>query len=98
MLFDNEVPVAIRTQDWKYVDAIYYRGNRLPMALFPYQELYDHRADRTENYSVAVGNPEVAKAMKGRLDTAKATFAPLKHKDIPQAFKTLKAQFEHIQD
>ena len=98
VLFDNEVPVAIRTQDWKYVDAIYYRGNRLPMALFPYQELYDHRADRTENYSVAVGNPEVAKAMKGRLDTAKATFAPLKHKDIPQAFKTLKAQFEHIQD
>ena len=26
VLFDNEVPIAIRTQDWKYVDALYYRG------------------------------------------------------------------------
>jgi arylsulfatase A len=98
ILFDNEVPVAVRTQDWKYVDAIFYRGNKLPMSLFPYQELYDHRGDRAENYSVAVNNPEVAKAMKARLDAAKATFAPLKHKDIPQAFKTLQAQFAHLQD
>jgi arylsulfatase A len=98
VLFDNEVPVAVRTQDWKYVDAVYYRGNRLPMALFGYQELYDHRGDRAENYSVAVGNAEVARAMKARLDAAKATFAPYKHKDIPQAFKTLQAQLAHIQD
>ncbi|THD70138.1 sulfatase-like hydrolase/transferase [Phenylobacterium sp.] len=98
VLFDNETPIAIRTQDWKYVDAIYYRDHKLPMMLFPYQELYDHRADRTENYSVAVGNPEIAKAMKGRLDAAKAAFARYKHADIPQAFKTLNAQFAHIQD
>jgi arylsulfatase A len=98
VLFDNETPIAIRTQDWKYVDAIYYRDHKLPMMLFPYQELYDHRADRTENYSVAVGNPEVAKAMKARLEAAKQTFAHYKHADIPQAFKTLNAQFAHIQD
>jgi arylsulfatase A len=98
VLFDNETPIAIRTQDWKYVDAIYYRDHKLPMSLFPYQELYDERTGRAENYSVAVGNPEVAKAMKARLDAAKATFAHYKHADIPQAFKTLNAQFAHIQD
>jgi arylsulfatase A len=95
VLFNNEVPVAVRTQDWKYVDAIYYRGNMLPMALFPYQELYDHRGDRPENYSVAVTHPEVAQAMKARLEAAKTRFAPFRHKDIPQAFKTLQAQLAH---
>ena len=98
ILFDNEVPVAVRTQDWKYVDAIYYRGNRLPMSLFPYQELYDHRGDRAENYSVAQTYPEVAREMKARLAAAKATFAPYRHKDIPQAFKVLQAQLAHLQD
>jgi arylsulfatase A len=68
------------------------------MSIFPYQELYDHRGDKAENYSVAEGHPEVAQAMKARLDAAKATFAPYRHKDIPQAFKTLQAQLAHIQD
>ena len=98
VLFDNETPIGIRTQDWKYVDAAYYRGLKLPMSLFPYQELYDERTGRAENYSVAEVHPEIAKAMKARLDAAKATFAPYKHADIPQAFKTLNAQFAHIQD
>lgn len=95
VLFDNEVPVAIRTQDWKYIDALYYRGTLFPMALFPYQELYDHRGDRAENYSVAVTNPDVTKAMKARMEAAKARFAPLKHKDIPAAYKALQAQLAH---
>jgi arylsulfatase A len=98
VLFDNEVPVGIRTQDWKYLDAIYYRGNRLPVGLLGYQELYDERGGRAENYSVADVHPEVAKAMKARLDAAKKTFAPYRHKDIPEVFKTLQAQLAHIQD
>ena len=98
ILFDNEVPVAVRTQDWKYVDAIYYRDHKLPMSLFPYQELYDERTGRAENYSVAEVHPEIAKAMKARLDAAKKTFAPYKHPDIPQVFKTLNAQFAHLPD
>src|ERR1700761_8381803 len=29
VLFDNEVPIGVRTQDWKYLDAVYYRGLKL---------------------------------------------------------------------
>ena len=92
VLFDNEIPVGIRTQDWKYLDTLYYRGIKMPVGLLGYQELYDERGSQAENYSVADVHPEVAKAMKARLDAAKATFAPFKHADIPQVFKTLRAQ------
>ncbi|MBS0362629.1 MAG: sulfatase-like hydrolase/transferase [Proteobacteria bacterium] len=98
VLFDNEVPVAIRTQDWKYVDALYYRGLMLPVGALNYEELYDHRADRPENYSVSANNPDVAKAMKARLAAAKKEFAPFKHADIPPYFKALRGQLAHIQD
>jgi arylsulfatase A len=98
VLFDNEVPIGIRTQDWKYLDAVYYRGLKLPVGLLGYEELYDARGGRAENYSVAANHPEIAKAMKARLAAAKATFAPYKHKDIPQVFKTLRAQLAPIQD
>ena len=98
VLFDNETPIAIRTQGWKYIDGIYYRANRFPMSLLGYQELFDLQADPSENYSVAETHPEVAKAMKARLDAAKATFAPFKHKDIPPFFKALQAQMRGLQD
>ena len=94
VLFDNEVPVGIRTQDWKYLDAVYYRGLNLPVGLLGYQELYDERGRRAENYSVADVHPEIAKAMKARLAAAKARFAPYRHADIPQVFKTLRAQLQ----
>ena len=102
VLFDNEVPIAVRTQDWKYVDAVYYRGLKLPVGLLGYNELYDHRgapgADRPENYSVSETVPEIAGQMKARLEAARKAFAPLKHADIPPAFKALQAQMAHIQD
>jgi arylsulfatase A len=98
VLFDNEVPVAIRTQDWKYLDAVYYRGLKLPVGLLGYDELYAERGDRAENYSVAANHPDVVKEMKARLAAAKATFAPYRHKDIPAVFKALQAQLAHIQD
>ncbi|HEX5264706.1 MAG TPA: sulfatase-like hydrolase/transferase [Phenylobacterium sp.] len=98
VLFDNETPIAIRTQNWKYVDGIYYRGNRFPMSRFGYQELFDLKGDRAENYSVAEVYPDVAKDMKARLDAATATFAPFKHKEIPAYFKTLQAQLRGLQD
>ena len=98
VLFDNETPIAIRTQGWKYIDGIYYRGARFPMSLMGYQELFDLKADPSENYSVAETHPEVAKAMKARLDAAKATFAPFKHKDIPPFFKKMHAQLEGLQN
>jgi len=90
--------VAIRTQDWKYLDAVYYRGLKLPVGLLGYDELYAERGDRAENYSVAANHPDVVKDMKARLAAAKATFAPYRHKDIPAVFKALQAQLAHIQD
>ena len=98
ILFDNEVPVGVRTQDWKYLDTLYYRGIKMPIGVFGYEELYDERTGRAENYSVADNHPEVAKAMKARLEAAKTQFAPYRHADIPQVFKTLNAQLGHIQD
>jgi arylsulfatase A-like enzyme len=98
VLFDNEVPIAVRTQDWKYVESAYYRGNKLPMAALGYEQLYDVKADPSENYSVAATHPDVAKAMRARLAAAKAEFAPFRHKDIPPYFKQLRQTLEHLQD
>lgn len=98
VLFDNEVPIGIRTQEWKYISAAYYREIKLPFSLLGYEELYDLRVDRAESYSVAATHPEVTRAMKARLAAAQAEFGPLKHKDIPPAFKALHAMTEHLQD
>ncbi|THD77068.1 MAG: sulfatase [Phenylobacterium sp.] len=98
ILFDNEDPIGVRTQGWKYVQSAYYRGLRLPIALLGYEQLYDVKADPSENYSVAATHPEIAAAMKARLAAAKAEFAPFKHKDIPPYFKALRGQVEHLQD
>ena len=98
VLFDNETPIAIRTQDWKYVTAAYYRGLKLPYALLGYEELYDMKADPTESYSVATVHPQVLAQMKAHFQTAKATFAPFKVKDIPAAYKALNEQLRHMQD
>lgn len=98
ILFDNEVPIGVRTQDWKYVESAYYRGTKMPVGLLGYEQLYDLKADPSENYSVAATHPDVARAMRARLAEAKATFAPYRHKDIPPVFKALRAQLEHLQD
>jgi hypothetical protein len=68
------------------------------MSLLGYEQLYDLKADPSENYSVAATHPEVAAAMRARLAAAKAIFARYKHKDIPPVFKALRAQAEHLQD
>ena len=90
VLFDNEVPIAVRTQDWKYVESAYYRGNKLPMAALGYEQLYDVKADPSENYSVAATHPEMAKALRELLAAAKAEFAPFRHKEIPPFFKAMR--------
>lgn len=85
VLFDNEEPVAIRTQRWKFVASDYYRGRRFPTdPLYP--QLYDVAADPSESYSLASRYPEVLADMRSRLQRAKATFAPFKSKTIPPVF------------
>ncbi len=98
VLFDNETVVAIRTQDWKYVAASYYRGVRIPFAYMGYSELYDARTDTAESYSVASGHPDVTAQMHDRYVKAQAKFARLKHKDIPAVFRQLREVTSHFQD
>lgn len=98
ILFDNETPIGVRTQDWKYLSSAYYRGVRLPMGLLNLEELYDLHNDPSENYSVAATHPEVTSAMKARLQAAVAEFAPYKHAEIPPPFKKLRGMLEHMQD
>ncbi len=98
VIFNNEVPVAIRSQRWKYIAGDYYRGAFLPYALFGYEELYDLQADPGENYSVAKNFPEVTKIMRERLKAARETFAPFKHAEPPPVFKALRSQLDRLQD
>jgi arylsulfatase A-like enzyme len=98
ILFDNENVVGIRTQRWKYVDRAYYRTLNLPFGLMNLDELYDLSIDPGENYSVASLHPAVLADMKARFARAKATFLPMKHKDIPQVYKTLRQVLGPLQD
>ena len=98
LLFDNEGIAAIRTQRWKYVAQAYYRGNRFPIETFGLGELFDVGADKTESYNLAANYPEVVSEMKQRLTTARATFAPYRHKDIPAYFKQMRDMLDHMQD
>jgi hypothetical protein len=76
----------------------YYRGFRMPFDAMGYAELYDLQADPSESYSVAATHPEVAAQMKALLASARTTFAPLKHKDIPPAFKAMRETLSRFQD
>lgn len=98
VLFDNETPMAIRTQDWKYVGGTVYRGARIPYSILGYEELYRVSVDKAESYSVASTHPDVAKTMKSRLEKAIAEFAPLKHKEPPLAIKKMHEALSHFQD
>ena len=92
ILFDNDAPIAVRTQRWKYLAAVYYRAMKLPYSIFGYEELHDLIADPSESYSVAANHPEVAAEMRARLAAAKTEFAPYRQKEIPQAFKSLRGE------
>jgi arylsulfatase A len=98
ILFDNDAPIAVRTQRWKYLSAVYYRAIKLPYSLFGYEELHDLVADPSESYSVAATHPGVATAMRERLAAAKAEFAPYRQKEIPPAFRALRNRGLHPQD
>jgi arylsulfatase A len=99
VLFDNETVVGIRTQQWKYVDAGYYRSFGLvPYSARGYTELYDMRADPAESYSVAATHPDVAEAMRARFQRVQTTFAEFRQKEIPPVFQGLKDRRAHSQD
>ena len=87
ILFDNEVPIGVRSQRWKYVESAYYRGLPLtPLAPRGYEQLYDVEADPSESYSVAATHPDAAREMRERLAAAKAEFAPYR-KGVPAYFR-----------
>ena len=80
ILFDDEDPVAIRSQKWKYVAADYYHGYNLSLEGRGYPQLYDMTAPTQENYSVAEKYPAIVTEMEARLDAARQKFAPFRKK------------------
>lgn len=77
LLFNDEEVAAIRTQDWKYVDASYYKGYYMPLASRGYPQLYDMKTGN-ENYSLAARHPDIVRDMVARLEAARARFAPFR--------------------
>lgn len=82
ILFDNENPVAIRTQRWKYVAADYYRGWLAPIE-GKYPQLYDVSVDPSENYNLADRYPEITNRLKVRLAEVRKEFEPLRTQPLP---------------
>lgn len=78
ILFNDADVVAIRTQDWKYSVADYYRGMLFGLEGRGYPQLYDMRDDRSESYSVASRHPDILAAMQARMTRARATFEPMR--------------------
>jgi arylsulfatase A-like enzyme len=76
VLFNNADVAAVRTAQWKYVVRSYYRSLDIPLDRFNYPLLFDLAADPGETYSVARLHPEVAEAMKGRIERARARYGP----------------------
>ena len=95
-LFNNEDVVAIRTQQWKYVDQTYYRGGTVIFGNRQYKQLYS-ADDIHESYSVAATHPDVTAEMQHRLEQARAKYAPFK-KGVPPFFQRQRQQPEHKQD
>lgn len=98
VLFDNEDVVGIRTQRWKYVASGYWRGGMSDFQKGGYDELYDLTRDSGESYSVSQTYPDVVKEMRGRLERARAKFAPFKTNVVPPVFQKLKADAAKHQD
>ncbi|WP_242528532.1 sulfatase [Novosphingobium sp. PY1] len=84
VLFDNEDPVAIRTQHWKFVSGDYFLAAFRPTDP-KYPQLYDLRDDPAENYSKADRHPEVLADMRHRLERARERFAPFKRASQPRS-------------
>jgi arylsulfatase A len=97
ILFDNEVPVGVRTQDWKYLVSAYYRGLKLPLSPWG-DQLFDMKTDPSESYSVAAGHPEALATMKAHMERAKAEFAPFRLAEMPPVFKRMRDYVLHMQD
>jgi len=83
ILFNNEDPIGVRTQRWKYVASTYYRGLSMDYEkIGTYLQLYDEQAPGAESYSLAATFPEVTREMRARLDAARKRYAPYR-KGVP---------------
>jgi arylsulfatase A-like enzyme len=90
VLFDNEDVAAIRTQRWKYVTHDYYRRSFLNLDGRGYPQLYDMQMEEAEDYSVAARYPDVLSDMQARLQRARQTFEPLKSKELPEPWRSMR--------
>lgn len=87
VLFDDETVVGIRTQRWKYITNDYSRRSFVAMTERGYPQLYDMQAEEPESYSVAARYPEVLADLQARLERARQVFAPMKSKEVPEAWR-----------
>lgn len=90
LLFDNENIAGIRTQRWKYVVNEYQRSSYFRLEDRGYPQLYDMQAVEAEEYSMAARHPDVLMDMQQRMDRARAIFAPLKAKEIPEPWRSIR--------
>jgi arylsulfatase A len=91
VLFNNEDPIGVRTQRWKYVAASYYRSLTLNFEqIGTYLQLYDETAG-AEDYSVAATYPEVTADLRARLHRAQDRYKPFKKGVPPAVARRLKA-------
>jgi len=93
LLFNNEDVVAARTQKWKYVDQVYYRGLTYDYGAHGYKQLYDITGDISESYSLAETYPDVTLDMLRRLKETREAYAPFK-RGIPPFFQQLRKQLQ----
>jgi uncharacterized sulfatase len=81
VLFINEDVAAIRTQRWKYVVRSFYRTYDAVLDAperTDWAVLVDTQNDPEESYDVSSLHPEALADLTGRLQRARATFAPLR--------------------
>jgi arylsulfatase A len=85
-LFNNEDVVGVRSQRWKYLTHVYYRGSfgafekfaQIPNFQGQYDLLFPAENPDGESYSLANLHPEATAELKKELARARAIFAPFR--------------------
>jgi arylsulfatase A len=73
-LFMAEDLVGIRTERWKYLKNKTYSASTPSPDRYDYSELYDLKADVSENYNVASKYPDIVAGLSARFKAAKQMF------------------------
>ncbi|MEY2883607.1 MAG: hypothetical protein RL490_1331 [Pseudomonadota bacterium] len=83
LFFANDQIAAVRTQDWRLLQAAYYITLYAPLYKYGYNLLFDAKSDTGEHYSLADRHPDVVKRLTAIADAARTEFGaiPQRHTD-----------------